>query len=175
MNFLKQADISVVSGTRSYDLPSDFYKLVGIAIRDSSKPDGYSVIDRVMWEERYDFTYLGDKYSARYFIRNQDLFLMPTPTWSDTVRIEYIPKPTVLVNPSDTHEFYNNYQEWIILDCCIKCCALLKQDPSIFVGQLQKVEDRMISIDEVDRATCVSVVDVHRSSKYDVRQKRRWW
>lgn len=98
--FLKQGTISVIAGVRFYDLdsivvdgvcPADVWKIIGVAVQDTSNPEGWSILDRLQWDERYDYPLATDAMQARYEIRASRLWLQPTPTWSRTVRVEYIP------------------------------------------------------------------------------------
>jgi hypothetical protein len=170
--YLTRSDVSVVSGTKEYDLPSGFYKLHGVAVEDSSQPDGYAVLNRFNWDERYDYTYSADKWDTRYMVRGTKIHFHPTPSWTGTVRLEYIPVPTALAQPTDTFTFYNNWQEWVILDCCIKVCALTGSDPQVYMAELQKVEQRIKGFAERDVGKPKTVADYKRVSKYD---PRFWW
>ena len=98
--FLKQGTITVVAGTRSYDLdgivvssasPADVWKVIGVAVQDTSNPEGWSILERMQWDERYDYPLATQYFQARYELRNGYLWIQPTPTWSGTVRVEYIP------------------------------------------------------------------------------------
>lgn len=170
--YLSRSDVSVVSGTNEYSLPSDLYKLHGVAVEDSSKPDGYDCLDRFNFDERYDYYYLTEKSSTRYMVRGSNIIFHPTPTWSGTVRLEYIPVPTALSNATDTFTFYNGWEEWVILDVCVKVSALLKQDPSVYMNELIKTESRISGFAERDIGEPKTVVDVKRPFKND---PRFWW
>lgn len=165
--FISRSDISVVSGTRSYDLPSDFYKLIGVAVSDTSNPDGYAVLDRFDWDERYDYTLATQQWDTKYEVRGTQIHFHPLPTWTDTVRIEYIPTFTALTAPTDTFAIGSGYWlEWVILDACVKCCAATGMDPSVFLAQLQKVEKNITDNSERDVGKPRTVTDVRRRRKY---------
>ena len=163
--FISYSDINVVSGTKGYALPSNFYKMRGVAVRDASNPDGYMILDRFDYDERYDYSYATNNYDSKYIIIGQEIQFSPTPTWSDVVRIEYIPLPTAMDDPADTFRFINHWQEHVILSAAIKACALKKEDPSIYIGQLREIEKRIIRSAEQDIGKPKTVVDVYRRSK----------
>jgi len=168
--FLNNGDISVVSGTKGYDLPSDFYKLKQVAVEDPSNQDGYAVLDRFDFDERYDYACSSQhKWTTRYLIVGQQIEFHPTPTWSGTVRLTYIPLPTALDDPADTFRFINHWQEHVILSTAIKACAVKREDPSTFIAQLREVEQRIIRSAEQDVGKPKTVVDMYRASKY------HWW
>jgi hypothetical protein len=172
--YLKRGDVNVVAGINQYALPTDFYKVIGVAVKDTSRVDGYSVMDRTQWESRYDDITDTSKDSAKYYIMGDSLYIHPTPGWSDVVRIEYIPYPTKLVASADTFKFYNGWEEYVILDTCVKVCALLKADPSIYLAGQQKMEARLVKNARIDIAKPIVVTDVYRGNKYFGRRKIRW-
>ena len=88
--FLKSDTISLVSGTDSYDLPADFYKMRGVDINSG----GTSTPLR-----RYNFSQrnVGSLYAIasdmRYHVQGSKIFFNPTPSTTDTVTLWYIPSP----------------------------------------------------------------------------------
>ena len=88
--FLKSGTISLVSGTSTYDLPTDFYKSRGVDLNTS----GSEVPLR-----RYNFSErnVGGLYSTasdmRYHIQGNSIVFNPDPSSSDTVTIYYIASP----------------------------------------------------------------------------------
>ena len=87
--FLKSDTISLVNGTDSYDLPTDFYKMRGVDINSG----GTSTPLR-----RYNFSQrnVGSLYAIasdmRYHVQGSKIFF-PTPSTIDTVTLWYIPSP----------------------------------------------------------------------------------
>jgi hypothetical protein len=161
-HFLNRKDISILPGTKEYSLPTDFYKLLGAAVHNITD-DGYYVLNRFNWDERYDDLISYDKYCSKYEVRNGKICLYPTPQWSDILRVEYIPKTTPLVNPGDTFEYGSYWVEWVILDCSIKCSAVAGTDPQIFMAQKSEIEEKIINVSTVDVGKPKRVVDYKRS------------
>lgn len=160
--YLSRYDITLVSGQNSYSLPSDFYKVQGVAYKNENE-DGYSVMERYNFDERYDFKSSNDvNYLTRYNIMGSYIYFQPTPSSSGTVRLEYTPVPTALVSMTDTFDFYNGWQEWVILDCCVKMCGLTGNDPSLFMAELQKLESRIVSNSARDIGKPKTVSNVYR-------------
>lgn len=159
--------VHTTSGTRSYDLPSDFYLLRGVAIKDGTQTDGYSILSRFEWDERYDFdanTYPDD---IRYRIVGSNLELQPTPESTETIELSYIPKPTLFSDDSDTFDFINQYNEWVEIGVCLKG---LDRDirPQTFQQlalQKQMVEERIKEMGRRDDNEPPTVTDVFRASR----------
>ena len=88
--FLKSSDISLVSGTKAYDLPTDFYKSRGVDLTVGS--DIYPL-------RRYNFSQrdVGSRYSLmrnlRYHIQGNSIYITPKPSSSNTITIWYVPSP----------------------------------------------------------------------------------
>ena len=163
--YVSQADISVVSGTRSYSLPSDYYLLQGVEITDSSAPSGYRTMHKYNWHERNDGILSNVKWDARYELRGNKIWFHPTPTWTDTVQIHYIPTATVLSGDSDTFDSINSWSEWVVLDVCIKCADKEEVSSKSWREQKDRVEARIISVVPQDRGEPVTVTNVYNNRK----------
>jgi hypothetical protein len=85
------ATVSVVSGTRSYDLPTSAWKIIGVKVADSSTVDGFRVMERFSFDDRHNSPLATDSQTSRYEIRGGQIWFSPTPNWSGTVTLEFIP------------------------------------------------------------------------------------
>lgn len=163
--FLKRKDISILPGVAEYDLPTDFYKVIGVAMIDGSNPDGYSVVSRHNWNERYDSSFYCDDF--KYEVRNNKISFNAANNTTSAIRLEYVPLATPLVNPGDTFKIGSgHWVEWVILDCCIKCSAMANTDPKIYMAQKLEVERRIIDNSSIDIGKPKTVTNVSR---------RRWY
>lgn len=153
--FLETDTINVVSGTRDYSLPSDFYRLYGVEIADASWPNGFRQLDRYMHRERHSYIY-SSKWDTRYRYRGGKLWLHPEPNWSATapadgsLQINYIPEVDVFPDDSTDATAPNNYFEWIILDCLCKCGSKDEQDIKGWMASRDRIERRILSSGPVD-------------------------
>ena len=68
-----------ISSTQLYDLPADFYKLLGVDLQYSATPSGWVTLKRM-----------------NFIDRNKWSWLNPVPISSNLAQIWYIPKPTDL-------------------------------------------------------------------------------
>tara|TARA_Y100000310_G_scaffold334645_1_gene414869 strand:- start:45 stop:929 length:885 start_codon:yes stop_codon:yes gene_type:complete len=88
--FLSSSSVQLVSGTQSYDLPSDFYKMRGVDLNVGS--DSIPL-------HRYNFSQRnnGSLYSVarrmRYHIQGSTLRINPKPSTNDTITVWYVPSP----------------------------------------------------------------------------------
>lgn len=116
--FLDSDDISVVSGTDSYSLDTAFFKVLGVDVQFGSN---WYPVRKFQWAERNQYQDGGtSQRDVRYRIMGQKLYLRPTPRWSGTVRVWFIPAPTVLSAGSDTFDGISGWEEYVIVDCVIK-------------------------------------------------------
>ena len=88
--FLNSSTITLVSGTQSYNLPTDFYKSRGVDLNIGS--------DKIPLR-RYNFSErnIGGLYSSaadmRYHIQGDKIIINPAPSTSNTITMFYIPTP----------------------------------------------------------------------------------
>jgi len=88
--FLKSSTISLVSGTATYDLPTDFYKSRGVDLNTS----GSKVpLRRYNFSERNAGGLLSTAADMRYHIQANSIVFNPAPSSNDTVTMFYIASP----------------------------------------------------------------------------------
>jgi hypothetical protein len=164
--YIQRADITITADTRDYDLPSDFFKLCGVAVADTSDADGYCILDKYEFDERYDYSWASDKHSTRYSVDdiNGKITFHPVPNWAGTVRIEYIPYAEEW-DDSTTINTVNGWDEWIIYDVCASLLALDQEDPSYFISQRNDVEIRILKTAEINVGDPPVVIDYRRSGR----------
>ena len=97
--FLKDSTVQLVSGTKSYDLPSDFYKMRGVDLNQGS--DSIPL-------RRYNFSQrdVGSRYSVarrmRYHLQGNSIYLNPKPSTNDTIKVWYVPSPKKFIEKTVT-------------------------------------------------------------------------
>lgn len=98
--YVKAPYTYTLTAEQFYDLPADFYKLLGVDLQYSSSPSGWVTIPRFEFIERNKYAYpntagtwLGYS-NLRYRIMADQLELIPVPASGQTARIWYIPEPT---------------------------------------------------------------------------------
>lgn len=123
-HFLSSDTISVVSGTDEYTMSTeiaDFYKGHGVSVL--LETGRYSPLAPFQWEERHLYANTTvTRADQLYRYMGGKLFLAPTPSWSGTIKVYYIPTATVLTDsPTNTVDLFNSWEEFIIIDVAIKC------------------------------------------------------
>lgn len=144
--------ITTVNAQTTYDLPTDFYKLLGV--------DLVLGANRIIKLRRFEFNerdkfQLGGYWSAivendgpRYKLTADKIQFTPYPTGKYTIHLWYIPLPPELVLDTDQMKSLNGWEEYVILDVCIKARAKLDLDPSIFAAQKAAIAKRIEAMAE---------------------------
>jgi hypothetical protein len=94
--FVTTKDISVVSGTASYNIPE---RAIGGRLRSVQMSDGnggFYDLTRIEPESEDEYTADGGEV-AGYVVRGNKIVLIPTPTSSETMRLAYYRRPSRLV------------------------------------------------------------------------------
>ena len=98
--FTTSSTISLTSGTDSYSLPSDFYKLRGVDLVVTSTES--VPLRRYNWAQRTRNSLTVYARDYRYRLQKNSIVFTPVPSTSDSVKLFYIPSPRKLesVTPS---------------------------------------------------------------------------
>lgn len=159
------ATIAIVSGTPTYALPATFYKMLALDI-----PGGTGVlsIKKFDWNQR-NIQLPTDVYNVRYKLQGSSILLKPTPAFTVTATLWFVPKFPVLAIDTDTYDDINGWSEYAIYDAAIKCVVKDEGDASHLMEQRQIQHDRIVSMaPNRDQTAPPKVVDVTRS--YDGRE-----
>lgn len=101
--YVKEYSFNLVGNQSRYDLPDDFYKLLGVDLEISSGPDGYvslrpfSLAERNRYSTANVQTWIGVT-NLRYRLSGNKLWFTPSPQTGQTIRIWYIPRLAELVD-----------------------------------------------------------------------------
>jgi len=146
--FVTSSNLSLISGTESYALPSNFYKLLGADLEQSSAE--FLTLKPFMFNERNRFNSssfrnaVGSE-SLRYRIQGNTLFFRPIPTNTATVRVYYVPQFGGLSLDVDLWDGYNGWEEYVVVDGTIKCKAKEESDVNVEAAQkgalIKRIED----------------------------------
>jgi hypothetical protein len=137
--------INMVSGTDTYALPADFYKLKKVRAYVGSSPTVYEEIERFNDNERVYYSTSASN--------------LPTLT----IDFEYIPSYTTLASDSDTLDGINGFEELVVIDTCIKMKDREESDVSVLMGRKQMMMKRieeMISMRDMNKPE--RITDVHK-------------
>lgn len=141
--YVSEASLSVVSGTAAYSLSSiasDYWQLIGCDVLDGS--DYYKLVP-FNFSERNRPQDTGNKRGTRYRVMGSNLRLSPTPNWSGTVRVWYIPAPATLTADTDTVDGVAGWEEYIVLHALIQYSAKSEEDSSLHAAQLGAIKEQI--------------------------------
>lgn len=121
-----------VSG-ETINLPSDFYKLLGV---DLDLSDGARVSlqpfqrgMRNVYRNATRMSLFAELVTPHFELAGNTLRLLPTPVSGSTGTIWYYPVATTLVNTSDTVNFPNGWERYVVLYTAIQ--MRMKQESSV--------------------------------------------
>lgn len=144
--------ISVQNNVKLYDLPSDFYKLIGVDLVLGTnrilKLRPYQFNERDQYQTGAYWSSVIGNFGPRYRIVKNKIEFVPVADGAWTINLWYIPTANNLVLDTDVMDGVNGWEEYVILDVCIK--ALNKQDlsPMAFVYQKKDMKERIEGMKE---------------------------
>lgn len=145
--FKKSGEISLEADTESYELPTDFYKLLDVfvlsgGIRYQLQPFELGELadygaDRVVPSlsgERLMYRLVGDR-----------LFFTPKPTAGDTVEIWYVPQHAKLVEDNDkvSYAVVNGWETFVAVGAAIQCLGKEESDTTRLENEKARIGMRI--------------------------------
>lgn len=124
-----------------YDLPEDFYKMLGVDLQITpSSPASWVTLKPFNFIERnrYSVPNFQSFYGVtnlRYRIQANQLWLNPVPSANQYIQLWYVPKMTSLSAPTDVVQGVSGWTEYIICDAAIKCMQKEESDVSVLMNQ----------------------------------------
>ena len=165
--YLSTASISTTSSVDSYNLPTDFYKLIGVDMLISGldyvslRPFMFS--ERNMNNANVSRTIYGIP-DVRYRLVGSQIRLSPVPNAANTLRLWYIPNLPEMSSDSSTTDGVNGWEEFIVVDAAIKALQKEESDVSVLIAQKQGLIKRIEEAAENrDAGSGDRVSDVRRS------------
>lgn len=178
--YLLTTTSSAASSSDVYNLPEDLQTLKGVD-RVYSSTESETLLpfnwnNRNRYKSPYNYLYSNIS-NYRYRWMGEQIHISPTPTSGKTFKIWYHPLPRELVADSDSWNFRNRYEEWLILDCVIKCLQKEETSAAHLVKERDKIEERIRnSIGDRDSQFSTTVTDVTRMNygEYGYGDGRGW-
>lgn len=154
--------ISADGTSTDYNLPSDFFKLFGVDMPVGSVT---RALRPYMRAERNAYRYHGPTWRTvpKYLVTGSQIRFLPIPP-ACTITLFYAPTATALVNASDTVDFPNGWERYVVLYAAIQ--ALIKEESDVrdLRFELEKLERDLEGIKEDrDAAFPRHVVDLDLS------------
>lgn len=156
-----------------FNLPSDFYKLLGVDLALSNTGDSFVSIWGFQFGDRNryavpNFQSFYGVTNLRCRLANNSLWLTPTPASGQTIQVWYVPRLTTLSADNDTADGISGWTEYIIVDGVIKCKAKEESDVQIEMMQKQALIQRIESAAENRNASAPQTV-------LDKQYSDFWW
>lgn len=140
-------------GTSFFDLPTDFYKLMGVdlGLNGAEVPNGgwislkrFNFIAR----NRYVYPQTPSGYYAvnnpQYRIIGNEIEFIPPPSSGQVIRLWYVPRMTQLLQDIDMIDGVSGWSEYICVDAAIKALMKEESDTTMLMarkqGLLQRIE-----------------------------------
>lgn len=119
--------ISLVSGTSDYALPSDFLKLYGVDLPINGVT---TTLKPFMKNERNQYANSSLAYRQRpsYKLSGSNIRFLPS-TVTGTATIRYAPTIALLTTGTDTVNFPNGWERYVVIDAAIQ--VLMKEESAV--------------------------------------------
>lgn len=140
-------------GTEFFDLPTDFYKLMGIdlGLNGASAPNaGWVTLKRFNFiaRNRYVFPQTPSGYYAvnnpQYHLLGNQVQFIPPPSAGQVMRLWYVPRMTQLLQDTDMLDGISGWTEYVCVDAAIKALMKEESDTSMLMmrkqGLLKRIE-----------------------------------
>ncbi len=149
--YTTSGQIDPVTQQSTYPLPPDFYKLMRCEVAlNPADPNSwitlrqFDAIQANLWNYPNIYTFYGIT-NLRYRLWGSNLIIVPIPSANQTIRILYSPRPNQLIQGTDTVDAVSGWEEYIVLDMCVKMLVKEESDPTAFYTQklamLKRIEE----------------------------------
>lgn len=167
-------------GSTTYSMPDGtaapaFFKLLGVDLWISSAqttPAQWFTLHRFNMGERNRWTlpnavapygYIG----LRYRLEGSKLWLRPLPQAGQLIQVRYVPRLTALVQDTDVADLVSGWEEYIVLDCTIKCKVKAEDDVQVEMALLADITRQIeAAAENRDPGEPQTVVDVQSSGYF---------
>lgn len=125
-----------------YALPSRIAHVKGVDYKQSSTKS--TALLRFGFLERNSYS-KSDNDPYRYRVQGKKVIITPKPTSSTTFTLWYTPTFTPLENGTDTFDFDNGWEDYVIIDVAIQLLGIEESDEllALWQGRLNKIEQRI--------------------------------
>jgi len=171
-DFVTTANVSVVTGTESYSLPSDFYKSRKVFWKTSDRRYRLRRFMLSDLESRIgDYTALGSSGRNLYYrVLGDKIYFSPKPIESGTVELFYLPEMTKLVADSDPISFsipVSSWEDAVIAGAAARLLIREDSDPTPLLSRKASVIQRIMrAASDRDAGEPQRVTDVHNRFGY---------
>lgn len=139
---VKDSTFVCTAGVDMYDLPDDFYKLIGVDLALAGNANAWVTVKKFDFISRNRYLYpqlsatvLG-VFNLKYRLLDKSIKFIPGPTGGQTIKLWYIPRMVQLLLDTDILDSVSGWLELVIVDAAIK--ALQKEESDVSTLMVQK-------------------------------------
>ena len=151
VTYLTTGQVDPISKAQTFPLPPDFYKLMRCEVAlNPGDPNSwitlrqFNAVQANLWNYPNQYTLYGIT-NLRYRLWGTNLQIVPISSAGQTIRIWYSPRPNQLINDTDIVDAISGYEEYIVVDVCIKALAKTEEESQVFMLQkaalLKRIEE----------------------------------
>lgn len=157
------------TGVATYALPTTFF-----ATQMVERVDGTSYIPLKPIDAGERHLYPGTGTAAAYRVTGSNLELLPAPT-SGTYRHTYVAYPTLLSADGDTVDGHMGWEEWIVVDCAIKCHIKEDSTPRALMAERDRITERIVTAAKARMMRHGGRVNEVRDDGWDEGRRSLYW
>lgn len=145
--FATSATITTDGTNDKFNLATDFYKLLGVDLQVAT--NSYVTVPPFQFSDRNRYAIpnmplLSGAATMRHRLLGSQLWLVPLPSASQTVRYWYVPRLTALANDADTVDGVSGWEEYVVVTAAIMAKDKEEGDCSVLMaekaGLIQRIE-----------------------------------
>lgn len=163
--FMKAPLLLTTTGSQQVDLPTDFYKILGVDLGLANNTTAWVTLKKFQFIERNRYVYpqinstFFGVFNLQYRVMDKTIFFIPTPSAGQFLRIWYIPKLVQLLQDTDILTGISGWGEYVIVDAAIRALQKEESDVSVFMQQkimlIKRIEEAAMNRD-AGQPDCIS-------------------
>lgn len=157
---------TISSGNSSFAVPSDFYKLRGVDRAVGGSTDYYDVpkfnFNERNWRNNQVTRLRHGQLNVNYRLIGNNVEILPLNQAAGNYRLWYVPTYTALSSDTDTIDGVNGFEEYIVVDVCIKALEKEESNTATFERQKKALMTRieeMASLRDINQPEKITDVD----------------
>jgi hypothetical protein len=164
---LAPVTFSISSGSNTYSLPADFYKLRGVDCSLDSV--NYYTMQPFDFANRNNFNQSvgvlnAGQYQNQYRIVGDKIYITPEDNAVGSYRIWYVPRATTLALDSSTLDGINGWEEYVVVDAARQCLDKEESDTQALMLEKEALKQRIITMAaRRDAGMPKSITDINAS------------
>lgn len=142
---------TTVGNQSSYDLPSNFYKLMGVDCGQNVANESRVNVNKFNFIDRNKYVYPSvtntffGVFNLRYRVLGGKLHFIPVPSAGQIITVWFIPKLVQLLQDTDVVDGVSGWTEYIVVDAAIKALEKEESDTTALMVRkaalLKRIED----------------------------------